>query len=152
TVTPVRAVAVRPDKAVVAAGRANQIHLYDAASGTHLRSLLAADLIASDNRPVEAAPLAIVEGLAFRSDGKCLASGSYQEVALWDASTGSLQRRLTGFADRVVALAFSPDGKLLATGGGAPTEDGEIKVFDVSTGDLVVDIKNGHSDTVFGVC
>jgi WD40 repeat protein len=28
---------------------------------------------------------------------------------------------------------------------------GEIKIFEVSSGKLVVDIKNGHSDTVFGV-
>ena len=64
---------------------------------------------------------------------------------------GTIRQRLTGFADRVVALDFSHDGKLLATGGGAPTEDGEIKIFDVASGKLVVDIKNGHSDTVFGV-
>src|SRR5207253_9656678 len=68
------------------------------------------------------------------------------------AQTGMLRKRLTGFAERVVTLAFSPNGKLLATGGGAPTEDGELKVFDVATGNLVVDIKNGHSDQVFGVC
>ncbi len=62
-----------------------------------------------------------------------------------------LRHRITGFAERVVALAFSPDGKLLATGGGAPTEDGEIKIFDVASGKLELDLKNGHSDTVFGV-
>jgi WD40 repeat protein len=62
-----------------------------------------------------------------------------------------LRGKLTGFADRVVALAFSSDGKLLATGGGAPTEDGELKVFDVATQKIVVEIKNAHSDTVFGV-
>src|SRR5262249_2848034 len=85
-------------------------------------------------------------------NGKFLASGSFQEVILWDAQIGMLYKRLTGFVDRVVALAFSPNGKLLATGGGAPTEDGEIKVFDVATGNLVVDIKDGHSDQVFGIC
>jgi WD40 repeat protein len=51
-----------------------------------------------------------------------------------------------------VALAFSHDGKLLATGGGAPTQDGEIKLFDVAGGKQVGEVKNGHSDTVFGVC
>ncbi len=65
--------------------------------------------------------------------------------------TGKIRKRITGFADRVVALAFSNNGKLLATGGGAPTEDGEVKVFDATTGELAFEIKNGHSDTVFGV-
>jgi WD40 repeat protein len=152
TLTPVRAVAVSPDKSTVAAGRANQIHIYDAGSGTPIRTLASPDLLGADQKPVVAAHLSIVEALAFSPDGKYLASGSYQEVVLWDAPTGTLRRRLTGFADRVVALAFSSNGKLLATGGGAPSEDGEIKVFDVESGDLVVDIKNGHSDTVFGVC
>ncbi len=64
---------------------------------------------------------------------------------------GEPKQRIAGFADRVVAIAFSPDGKHFATGGGAPTEDGEIKLFDVAAGKLVIDIKNGHSDTVFGV-
>ena len=85
-------------------------------------------------------------------DGKTLASSSFQEVVLWDALTGGLLRRLDGFAERVVCLAFSPDGKRLATGGGPPTESGEIKIFDVATGKLQLEIKGGHSDTVFGIC
>jgi WD40 repeat protein len=151
-VHPVRAVAVSPDKSAVAAGRANTIHIYDAGSGAYIRSLVDPDLKTPDRKPLPAAHLAIVEALAFSPDGRYLASGSFQEVILWDAQTGQLRKRLTGFADRVVALAFSPNGKLLATGGGAPTEDGEIKVVDAATGSLVADVKNGHSDTVFGVC
>jgi len=73
-------------------------------------------------------------------------------VILWDALTGQLRHRLTNFAERVVTVAFSPDSKLLAVGGGAPTEDGEIKIVDVPTGKIIADIKSGHSDTVFGVC
>jgi WD40 repeat protein len=150
-VHPVRALAISPDKAAVAAGRGNQIHVYDAGSGTYIRSLIDPALALPDKKPLRAAHHTIVEALAYSPDGKYLASGSFQEVVLWDARTGVLRKRLTGFADRVVALAFSPNGKLLATGGGAPTVDGEIKVFDVSSGKLVVEIKNGHSDTVFGV-
>ncbi len=151
SVHPVRALAVSPDKAAVAAGRGNQIHVYDAVTGKYVRSLFDPALKAPDGKPVRAAHLSLVEALAYAPDGKLLASGGYGEVTLWDVAAGTPRQRLTGFAASVVALAFSPDGKLLATGGGAPTEDGEIKVFDVASAKQVLDIKNGHSDTVFGV-
>jgi WD40 repeat protein len=152
-VTPVLGVAISPDKSAVAASRGNQVHVYDANSGNHVRSLVDPKLVGPDKKPVKAAHLALVDSLAYSPDGKYLASGSYQEVILWDARTGALRRRLTGFADRVVALCFSPDGKYLATGGGAPTQEGELKVFEVASGKLVRDIKKDvHSDTVFGVC
>ena len=152
SVHPIRAVAVSPDKSMVAAGRGNQVFIFDARSGASLRALVDPGLTTADRKSVRAAHLAIVDALAFSPDGKLLASGAYQEVDLWDAHTGALRKKLTGFADRVVALAFSPNGKLLATGGGPPTEEGEVKVFEVPAGKLVTDIKNGHSDTVFGVC
>ncbi len=150
-VHPVLGVAISPDKKTVAASRGNQIHIFDAASGKHLRTLLDPQLTAPDKKPIKAAHLSLVEALAYSPDGKTLASGAFQEVVLWDADKGTIRRRLTGFADRVVALEFSHDGKLLATGGGAPTTDGEIKIFDAASGKLVVEIKGGHSDTVFGV-
>jgi len=151
-VQPVRGVAISIDKSSVAASRGNQIHVYDAGSGTYIRSLIDPALVGPDKKPIKAAHLSLVEALSYSPDGKYLASGGYQEVILWDFQTGALRHRLTGFSERVVALAFSPDSKMLATGGGAPTEDGELRVYDVDTGKLVVDIKNGHSDQVFGVC
>ena len=150
-VHPVRAVAISADKSTVAAGRGNQIHIYDAGSGTAIRTLVDPKLTAPGGKPVQAAHLALVDALAFSPDGKYLASGSFLEVIIWDAQTGTIRQRITGFADRVVALAFSAKGNMLATGGGAPTEDGELKVFDPATGKLIVEVKNAHSDTVFGV-
>jgi WD40 repeat protein len=151
TVQPVKAVVVSPDKKLVIASRGNQLHVYDADKGEYVRSLFDPNLTTADKKPVKAAHVSLVEALALSPDGKLLASGSFQEVSLWDTATGAIKQKITGFADRVVALAFSPDGKMLATGGGAPTEDGEVKVFDPATGKLVVELKNAHSDTVFGV-
>jgi WD40 repeat protein len=150
-VHPVRAVVVSPDKSAVAVGRGNQIHVYDAGSGTYIRSLIQPELQTPDKKEVKAAHLSVVESLCYSSDGRYLASGSFQEVCLWDAQTGQLLKKLAGFAHNVVALAFSANGKLLAAGGGVPSEDGEIKVFAAGTWDLVTDVKNGHSDTVYGV-
>jgi WD40 repeat protein len=151
-VHPVRAIAVSPDKTMVVASRANQIHVYDAGSGTFIRTLLEPGLATPDKKPVQGSHLSIVESLAFSHDGKYIASGAFGEVTLWDAQTGMLKQKIPGFVHCVMALAFSPDNKLLATGGGAPTEDGEIKLIEVPSGKIVADIKNGHSDTVFGVC
>lgn len=53
-----------------------------------------------------------------------------------------------GFVDRVNALAFSVDGKWLASGGGEPSRSGEIKVWNWETMELVHDLKTIHSDSV----
>jgi hypothetical protein len=151
TVKPVRAVAVPADKSQVAVGRANQIHLFKGDKGDYVKALIDPELKGPDGKPLPAAHLSLVESLAISPDGKLLASGSFQEIKLWDLASGQVKLRLGGFAHTVVALAFSADGKLLAVGGGAPTEDGEFKVLSVPDGKPVVESKGGHSDTVFGV-
>jgi WD40 repeat protein len=150
-VKPVRAVGISPDGKTIASGRGNQLHLYKA-TGEFLKTLVDPNLRTADGKPAAAAHISLVEALAFAPDGKTLATGSYQEVKLWDVEKGTVKQTLTGFADRVVALAYSGDGKYLATGGGAPTEDGEVKLFEAASGKPVADFKSPHSDTVLGVC
>jgi WD40 repeat protein len=151
-VTPVLGVAVSADKSAVASSRGNQIHIYDSGSGAHVRTLVEPKLVGPDKKPIKAAHLSLVESLAYSPDGKYLASGSYQEVNLWDAKTGEFRSKISGFAERVVCLAFARNSKLLACGGGAPTQEGELKIIDVATGKVTQDIKNNvHSDTVCGV-
>lgn len=53
-----------------------------------------------------------------------------------------------GFVDRVNALAFSANGRWLASGGGEPSRSGEIKVWNWETMELVHDLKTVHSDSV----
>ena len=55
------------------------------------------------------------------------------------------------FVDRVNALAFSPDGQLLATGGGEPSRSGELKLWKLPEGTLERDLGALHSDAVTAV-
>lgn len=151
-VVPTRALAVSPDKSTVAASRGNQIHIYDAGGGKHIRTLVDPDVKTPAGKKVEAAHLSLVESMAWSPDGKWLVSGSFQEVSVWDAATGALRHKIKGFQHLVVAVAFSYDSKLFGVAGGEPTVDGEMKVFEVGTWKMITDIKGGHSDTVYGLC
>ncbi len=55
----------------------------------------------------------------------------------------------SAIVDRVLAVAFSHDGTQLASGGGAPSRSGEIKLWQVADGKLIRDFKDPHSDTVY---
>ena len=162
-VKPVRAVAVSPDGKVVVASRGNQVHVFelktipaekkgdkDKQEWAFAKTLVDPTLKTPDGKDPKAAHISLVESMAFAPDGKTLITGSFRELTLWDFEKGTPKTRIGDFADRVCAISYSADGKFFATGGGAPTEDGEIRVY-TADGKLVTDIKNGHSDTVFGV-
>jgi len=152
SVHPVLGVAVSPDAKLVAASRGNQIHLYETTTGKHVRTMKDPAVVGADGKPANAAHVSLVETLAFSPDGKTLASGSFQEVKLWDATTGQMKAVIPGFAERVLTLTFSHNGKYLACGGGAPSQEGELKLIDPASGKVVREIKeNLHSDTVFSV-
>lgn len=53
--------------------------------------------------------------------------------------------------DRVNTLAFSPDGTLLATGGGEPSRSGELKLWHTADGTLARDLGAVHSDCVLAL-
>lgn len=78
--------------------------------------------------------------VAYAPDGKTLVTGSgirfkpgvnpipRGEAMLWDAATGQLRATLKVDTGPVKALAFTPDGKTLATG----LTDGTVKFWDVT--------------------
>jgi RNA polymerase sigma factor (sigma-70 family) len=78
--------------------------------------------------------------VVFSPDSKTLVSTSHNTVTVWDVETAKVRRTLQGNKGDVTAAAFSPDGKLFATGGNV-TENGkvtagEIILWDAQTGDL----------------
>jgi WD40 repeat protein len=87
--------------------------------------------------------------MALSLEAKLVASASTSDygnkVRLWDASTGT-ERALEGHSGTVSALAFSPDGRLVASG----SNDNTVWLWDTSTGAERRALK-GHSESVLTV-
>jgi WD40 repeat protein len=71
-------------------------------------------------------------------------------VKVWDATTWQNLLTLRGHAGDVNGVAFSPDGKRIASGGGKIGEAGELKLWDAGTGKLLRNLR-GHGREVFRV-
>ncbi len=102
-----------------------------------------------DIRPTIAVKSA-VSALAFRNDNTLLAVGRYREVELINAQSGQTIGKLTGHANQIRAVAFSPDGKLLAAAGGNPAQFGEVIIWDVAERKELLSIR-GHRDNIFAL-
>jgi WD40 repeat protein len=144
-------VALAPDKKLLAAGRAASIHLYSTDKGELVRSLVDPGLKDQQGKALNQSQSDLIEALVFSRDGKQLISGGFREAVVWDVAGGGIVKKFTDFADRVVALDISPDGGWLAAGGGIPSQDGEVKVIDLASGQTVLSLPSPHSDSVFGV-
>ena len=77
--------------------------------------------------------------MAFSPDGARIATADGTTVKVWDAATGQLLNTLRGQVG-VCRVAFSPDGRCIATGG---LEYGAIKVWDAQMPQEAVPVKYG---------
>jgi WD40 repeat protein len=78
-------------------------------------------------------PPVIPKLIAFRPDGRVLATAGGRSVFLHDTSTGELLETLKGQKGNVTGLAYSPDGRYLASVG----LDGVIFLRDAGTHEVV---------------
>ena len=90
--------------------------------------------------------LAIAESVP----AKLAAIARYNDVELRDAAGLALKFKLPGHTGAVNAVAFSQDGKLLASVAGTAGVSGEIKLWNTADGKLL-NTWNGHSDALYSV-
>jgi WD40 repeat protein len=93
--------------------------------------------------------------LAFSPDGRTIAGADYQgNIILWDTASGKVRATLKQEDRRVRSLAFSLDGKTLATavgdGPGRDHEPGLIVLWDAATGQRRLTL-TGHTNEVLSV-
>ncbi len=87
---------------------------------------------------------------AFAALGALKAVAAAAEPVKWELkrTIGDPTKVTSLLTDRVNAVVFSPDGKLIATGSGDPSRTGEIKLWDAATGKLVREFAKPHKDVV----
>jgi WD40 repeat protein len=95
-------------------------------------------------------PLSPVVALDFHPSKPLLATACYGRVCLWDLTQAQPARVLTSVLGAINDVRFSPDGQLLAVAGGQPSAKGDLRLFDVATGELRQTLA-GHEDVVAAI-
>ncbi len=146
---PVYSAAFRPDgEQLASAGDDGKVIVWDWKNGKSLQT------IEAHARPVLA--------VAYSPDGKIIASASCEvlsrpedapaadpvqevslargEIKLWDPESSKLLRTLEGHTDEILSIAFSPDGKRIASA----SADRSVKVWNAETGDELLQLEDPH--------
>ena len=142
---PILTVAFADDNRQLALGdQFHRIQLFDAETGNLFQ------LLAGHTAPIRAA--------RFTADGHLVSMAADGKRIVWDLEPDWILERTIGHVDqreplidRVLALDFSPNGQLLATGSGEPSRSGQLKIWQVADGQMLQSFDDAHSDTIFAV-
>jgi WD40 repeat protein len=121
-------------KTLTAGSRTGRIKIFDVKDGTERATL-------------EAHGGKQVLALAINPSSDTLASGGFDStVQLWDLATGKEQAKLSGHKGVVTAVAWSADGRRLASG----ERHGHIKLWDTNAANRLITTLAGHFDKRLG--
>ncbi len=141
----VTTIAFSPDgKLLASGGRDETIRLWDTVTGEQKKQLIGHKWA--------------ISSLAFSPDGKTLTSaiglhaekipaeiGVAIDIKLWNIDTGEATATFRGHTKDITSLAFSPDGKTLASSG----KDSKVFLWNVATGKNTVLLTEHEREVIF---
>ncbi len=142
---PVRSVAFSP--------RGDRIVTGDAKGGLKVwETATGLGVIAFGHTAPGGAAIQPLQKVVFRDAGSIVSASADGTLKTWSFDgVWTLHKTLGPHVSRVLALDFSPDGGLIAAGGGDASRSGEVKMWEVGKGLLGRSWPLLHSDTVFSV-
>ena len=106
----------------IADGHSSYVSLFDISKRLHLRNL-------AGHVSLESCGGGTISGVRFSQNGQTIATASIVDATaiIWNPYTGERLKTLSGHSGGIYSIAFSPDGKILASG----SSDGTILLWDV---------------------
>ncbi len=132
--TPIQAIAVSPDGACIAAA--------DGDGNATIRATASGAVVHS----FRVTPRGDKKALAYSPDGQLLAGTGEDitQIDIWDTRTGERWARLAGHTGAVCGVAFSSDGRLLASA----SSDRTVRLWEVAAANCAL-VLTGHTDQVY---